>query len=198
MVCTRERQFAMSKSITIISVTISLLYFGCKPDEPCNPTINYVDTKLMEFMPDVNYSKIVFKNSLNESIVFTYSYYYSKISDSPNPCNPKGEYISLNYSCDVSIEAIKYQVDAGDDIGLHLIFGNPYTGACHSPFRVVITDTANVLDSLALNGEIFKDVQYVPTVSTFCINEAYYSKIYGVVAFKWKDDWYVLEKDSLQ
>lgn len=187
---------ALTQFFILLSIT---LLTCCKPDEPCDPPINKISPELLDYMPDINYSNIIYKDNQNNKIKLGYYYFDTQIVDSPNPCNPKGEHSALVYQADAGgVNWMQYQIDSGDDTGLHVRFGDPYEEGCTSIFRVDITDTAHIEENWEMHGEVFENAQFVWTISTYCVNELYYNKQYGIVGFKWNGEWYVLEKDSLQ
>lgn len=190
----------MREYLSALMLIIIFAMPGCKPEEPCVPPLKPADSKLVDFMPDKHYPNLIYKNSLNEQLKFNYSNFSSEYVGSPDPCKAKVQFIILSYTNNSEISSIVYQIDGSTSSGylsMQVEIGNQY-GSCFSPFHVVLEDTNNYLDTLELNGETFTDVQYKATAPSFCSTELYYSPKYGLVAFKWKEEWYVLEKDSLQ
>lgn len=183
---------------TAIAIIISLSFFGCKPDE-CEPPIKNVPQELLDFMPEVHFSKLSYKNEKDGRVSFVYSYYSDELPDSPNSCKPRVEYIVLNYVSTSPIHSISYQVDGGegDYLSMQIELGDQY-GNCFSPFHVKIEDISDKVDTLNLMGESFVNVFHKTTAPSLCSTELYYSTHFGIVAFEWNGEWYVLEKDSLQ
>lgn len=171
----------------------------CKPEEGCEPVFNTIDPELWDAMPDEYYPKLIFTNSDLGTTTFHYSYvYHNKNVTSNDTCKPRGEHLSLRYFS-YEFGTLEYEINSVNPIRIQINTGYiPTGGGCLSFFPLDISDTASYVDTLERNGKVFTNLIYKPGPTSFCMTELYYSKLYGLVAFSWEGEWYVLEKDSLQ
>lgn len=180
----------------VISIAISILFFGCKPDDPCDPPIMKINEELFDYMPDENYGIVNYSDSIGNINAFALDYYSYHTDYSPNPCNGGAEFLSLTYKSDAAVNRINYHLYASAT-NLVTIDVGP-NGSCQSRFYIITENLENQIDTLNIYGKTYYNAYLRGGGVGNCCRAIYYNKQYGIIAYNWDGTWYVLEKDSLQ
>ena len=202
-----------------IFVFTIILFFsinGCKKDCPddaphpdsipdtndtsgCNPVYHYLTSNELSF-----YNFILNSDSLIFYKTNTLIYTFNKpgiLIDTAGSCANQWEYYSSAFLTLNTVSRIDYSINTFDEIfspqNFTIKIGPSGQLGCQSIFKISTeTDTVN-LNNIQLLDKTFYEVYYRTVDPIYCCTEMYYNKQYGVVGFKWLNEWYVLETDSL-
>ncbi|MBX7183320.1 MAG: hypothetical protein K1X82_14505 [Bacteroidia bacterium] len=199
------------KRIQLIYLLILYLIVSCKKESIQKSKIEYTysyDTLSSNDYTFINnfknFDSIYYHcNELDSTILLTNfkSSIYSKIDTNYNNVISYYNYYYIDYISDSKIINRLY----------YSLFGRyPDIDTISKNFGILIENDAKCysshnfstinpyeMNSIQLNGKIFNDCYHSVLPPWDCSSELYYNKQYGVVAFKWEDNWWVLETDSL-
>ncbi len=166
------------------------------PLSKCSPIVYELNSEDINFLPDTNFQIITY---FNNNDTFYFNFYLYKDTIIPN-CHFEYHTIQSIYESNSPVGEMIYALNpfySGDSLNYEIIMGPFGQLGCESIFEISTEIDLYDLDSIQLLGKTYYEVYYRTVNPVFCCSEMYYNKQYGVVGFKWLNEWYVLETDSL-
>ncbi len=174
-------------------------------DTTCVSVFSALSTENFSYINSAGQSEgYYFKSVSSDSLIYfkfdtLYSGYYdnftSKINDTCFYYESAGlTFRSSNYALLVINYLISPNFIEKSNFGIDI--GRFSSNTCYSRHTLTIPKAPDMA-SAQLGSKTFYDLYHSTTNQFDCCPELYYNKQYGVVAFSWYGNWWVLETDSL-